>query len=100
MAMLLRLYTHNWRPGACPRDPMASARGKTLWPLHPRRPLLERLGQWVPTSGAGKTAWEVARGKPHHRPEKRRVGQERIRPCRSRWAPAYKKKKITNRTKY
>src|SRR3546814_9884096 len=64
MAMLLRLYTHNWRPGACPRDPMALARGKALWPLHPRRPMLELLGQWVPTSGAGATACDVARGEP------------------------------------
>src|SRR3546814_3858893 len=64
-----RLYPCNCRPGACPRDPLASARGDALRRLHPCQPqvrhtrlrrTIERIGQWVPATSAGTTALGAA----------------------------------------
>src|SRR3546814_19805755 len=48
----------------------------------------------------GRDHTHLARGKEHERSEERRVGKECVRTCRTRWSPANKKKKNTQKKKY
>src|SRR3546814_20128347 len=69
------------RPGACPRDPLAFARGDAVCGLLPGQPLARST---LP-SCSDKAAKALGPG--NKRSEERRVGKECVSKCRSRWSP-------------